>query len=149
MPLRRAQSGGRGHGLQPADWPWSSCRAHIGQAATPDWLDGDGLHGYLLGAPVCNAQDRRRGARLYAKLVPQPRDDDASFWPGALRGQVFLGDEQFVERMQALAAPQHVSDKAVPKAQRLRPRTWQECLARCDGERDRALLMAYRKAGSR
>ena len=133
--------------LQPADWAWSSCRAHIGQAATPGWLDADGLQGYLLGAPVRNAQDRRFRAHLYAKLVSQAGEDDASFWADSLRGQVFLGDEQFVERMQAAAAPQRVKDKAVPKAQRLRPRTWQECLAQCDGERDRALSMAYRMCG--
>ena len=34
------------------EWPWSSCRAHVGLAATPPWLDTDGLHGYLLGAGV-------------------------------------------------------------------------------------------------
>lgn len=22
----------------PGDWPWSSCRAHLGQAETPLWL---------------------------------------------------------------------------------------------------------------
>jgi hypothetical protein len=48
------------------------------------------------------------------------------------RGQVLLGDKQSVERMQALAAPLRVSDKAVPKTQRLRSRTWQGCLARCE-----------------
>lgn len=80
-------------------------------------------------------------------LVSRSGDGDGSFWQEALRGQVFLGDEAFVERMQAQAAPQRVSHKAIPKAQRLRQRTWQDCLARCHGERGRALHLAYRECG--
>jgi putative transposase len=119
----------------------------VGQAATPDWLDSDGLHGYLLGGPVASAPERRRAVRLYAKLIAMVHDDDASFWQSALRGQVYLGDEAFVERMQARAEPQRVAHKGIPKAQRLRPLTLQECVALCDGDRSRALHMAYREAG--
>jgi putative transposase len=88
------------------DWPWSNCRAHVGEAATPTWLDSDGLHSYLLGRPIASAQDRLGAARRYAALVSEDRTEDASFWQDALRGQVFLGDEVFVERMKAMAAPQ-------------------------------------------
>jgi REP element-mobilizing transposase RayT len=51
------------------EWPWSNYRAHVGQCATPGWLDSDGLHGYLLGRGVSNAQDQRLAARRYAALV--------------------------------------------------------------------------------
>jgi putative transposase len=132
----------------PEDWPWSSCRAHLGQAATPDWLDSAGLHAYLLGASVSSALERRRAVRLYAKLVAIAQDDDASFWQDRLRGQVYLGDEAFVERMLAQAEPQRVVHKGIPKAQRLRPLTWQDCLTQCEGERSRALHMAYREGGT-
>jgi putative transposase len=131
----------------PADWPWSSCQSHLGLAAAPAWLDCDGLHGYLLGAPVASAADRRRARRLYASVVSQAQDGDASFWQDGLRGQVFLGDAAFVDRMRAQAAPQRVAHNATPKAQRLRARTWQKCLTQCEGERERALLMAYRSCG--
>jgi putative transposase len=129
------------------DWPWSSYRAHVGAVPTPDWLDSDGLHGHLLGHSPASPQDRRRAAQRYAALVGEARVEDAFFWRGALRGQVFLGDEAFVERMQALAAPQRVADPQIPKAQRYRSRTWQDCLAQC-GDRSHALHMAYSECGS-
>ena len=128
------------------DWPWSSYRAHVGAAPTPDWLDRDGLHGHLLGHSPAGARDRLRAARRYAALVSEPHTHDASFWQDALRAQVFLGDEAFVERMQSLAGPQRMSDKQIPKAQRHRLRTWQDCLAQC-GDRSHALHMAYQECG--
>ena len=130
-----------------ADWPWSSYRAHACQAPVPDWLDSDGLHGYLLGKPVANAQDRRRAAQRYAELVAKVQDTDASFWQQGLRGQVFLGDEAFVEAMQAKAAPQRKIDREIPKAQRIRLGGWPECLKHCGGNRDNALHLAYREGG--
>ena len=130
-----------------ADWPWSSYRAHVCQSPTPDWLDSDGLHRYLLGKPVASAQDRRRAALSYAELVAKAEQNDASFWQEALRGQVFLGDEAFVEAMQAKSAPQNRIDKEIPKAQRFRLRTWQDCLAHCGGDRNRSLHIAYRECG--
>jgi putative transposase len=129
------------------DWPWSSYRAHVGAVPTPDWLDSDGLRGHLLGHSPAGSQDRRRAAQRYAALVCETREEDGSFWHGALRGQVFLGDEAFVERMQALVAPHLLSDKQIPKAQRHRLRTWQDCLAQCGG-RSHALHMAYRECGA-
>ena len=35
----------------PGEWPWSSYRAHVGEANPPPWLDTDGLHGNLLQEP--------------------------------------------------------------------------------------------------
>ena len=130
-----------------ADWPWSSYRAHTCQSPTPNWLDSDGLHGYLLGKPVANAQDRRRAARRYADLVAKAHDNDAAFWQQGLRGQVFLGGEAFVAAMQAKAAPLRKIDREIPKAQRFQLSSWPDCLARCGGDRDRALNLAYREGG--
>ncbi len=132
----------------PGDWAWSSYRAHVCAAVTPDWLDSDGLHGYLLGHAVAGAQDRRRAARLYAALVSQADEGDAAFWQGALRGQVYLGDAAFVERMQAQAAPRRMAEKEIPKAQRHVPRPWPARLALCGNDRDRALYLAYREDGA-
>ena len=130
-----------------ADWPWSSYLAHVGQSPVPDWLDSDGLHGYLLGKPVAHAQDRRRAAQRYAELVSKPNDNDASFWPQGLRSQVFLGDEAFAIAMRAKAAPLRQIDKEIPKAQRFRLGGWPTCLAHCGGDRDTARHLAYREGG--
>jgi REP element-mobilizing transposase RayT len=132
---------------QPADWAWSSCRAHLGLVPTPPWLDGDGLYGYLLGRPVESAADRREACRLYADCVGSAKAGDAGFWASALRAQVFLGDEAFVERMQVHIAPALRNAKEVPRAQRLRPSGWEAWLARARGNRDSALFHAYREGG--
>lgn len=130
----------------PRDWPWSSCRAHLGEVPTPGWLDSDGLHAYLLGRPLEGAQDRRRAVRRYAELVEQAQPGDASLWQGSLRGQVFLGDEAFVQRMQAMAEPERKASRSIPKGQRHAPLTWEQCLQSCGNERNRALVCAYRQA---
>jgi REP element-mobilizing transposase RayT len=131
----------------PADWRWSSCRAHLGIDPTPDWLDSDGLHGYLLGRAVASARDRRSACRRYAELVADGQATDGSFWAARLRRQVYLGDDAFVERMQAKAGPGISSHRAIPKVQRLRPTTWPQWLQHCNGERNRALGLAYREGG--
>jgi putative transposase len=129
------------------EWLWSSYRAHVGQGATPTWLDSDGLHGYLLGRDVGSAQDRCLATRRYAALVAESRPCDATFWNDALHGQVFLGDEHFAERMRQLAQPQRVTAREVPKLQRHRQGAWADCLAQCEGDRNRALHLAYRDNG--
>lgn len=133
---------------QAGDWPWSSYRAHVGQLPTPQWLDSRGLHRYLLGRPPADARDRARACQRYAALVEQSDPRDADFWNEALRGQIFLGDEAFAERMRALAQPQRVAARETPKAQRRPgPATWQALLACTGGERNRALVMGYREHG--
>ena len=106
---------------KPEAWAWSSYRAHVGQARTPDWLDTEGLHGYLLGHPARSSADRRRAADRYARLVASV--PDAGLWDSALRQQIYLGDEAFVERMQALAEPRNSTDDDIPKIQRRKSRS--------------------------
>jgi REP element-mobilizing transposase RayT len=141
----------------PQDWPWSSCRAHLGLESTPPWLDTEGLHGYLLARTPITAADRRRAARLYADVVEQPaEDDDTAFWSKHLRQQIFLGDDAFAQRMQAKVAPSRRAARDVPRAQRrkvvpdspaARERAWKQFLADADGDRSAALLAAYRDGG--
>jgi len=132
----------------PSDWAWSSCRAHLGLVTAPAWLDSDGLHGYLLGQTVGDSHSRARAAQLYSELVNQNRAGDADFWQSSLKGQVFLGDEAFVGRMQAMVQPQRLDDRAIPKPQRQRiPCTWPEALAACDQDRNRAIAWAYSNGG--
>ncbi len=115
---------------KPQDWAWSSYPAHLGQAPVPAWLDTAGLHGYLLGRPAKRSGDRRRAADRYAQRVASV--PDASLWDSALRQQIYLGDERFVERMQALAEPRNSTDRDIPRAQRRKSRTLAQWLASCE-----------------
>ncbi|MBL8414799.1 MAG: transposase [Propionivibrio sp.] len=101
---------------EPAQWPWSSYRAHIGQVPTPEWLDSAGLHACLLGYTARGVADEQRAAQRYVALVAAGRD--VRLWDEALRQQIYLGDEAFVERMQALAAPLEAATRDVPRVQR-------------------------------
>jgi REP element-mobilizing transposase RayT/DNA-directed RNA polymerase specialized sigma24 family protein len=129
---------------KPQAWAWSSYRAHVGLEASPVWLDTDGLHGYLLGRASGGASDRRRAAHRYARLVAAARD--VRLWEEALRQQIYLGDEAFVERMQALVEPQRAGAREIPKAQRRTTRSLAQWLSAC-GSREEALLRAHTQSG--
>jgi hypothetical protein len=108
--------------------------------STPDWLDADGLHGYVLGRPVRSGADRRRAADRYARLVASA--PDVSLWDSALRQQIYLGDAGFVERMQALADPRNSTDQDIPRVQRRKVRSLKQWLNQC-ASREEALYRAY------
>jgi putative transposase len=131
---------------EPADWLWSSYRSHVGLAEGPAWLDTLGLHGYLLGHDVKTAADSRRAARRYEQLVAAGRD--VRLWDDALNRQIFLGDDTFVERMQALMAPASKTARTIPLRQRSAPKGLSEWLREC-GSRDEALWMAHTRSGLR
>jgi hypothetical protein len=94
---------------RPQDWAWSSYRAHTGKVESPVWLDSLMLHRQLVPrAP------RREGPERYAQFVAQGRD--VRLWEEALSGQIFLGGEKFIQRMQAHASLS--DDVDVPRVQR-------------------------------
>lgn len=129
---------------EPAAWPWSSYRAHAGLADTPPWLDTLGLHGYLLGRKAAGRTDQRKAALRYEKLVAAGMG--VALWPQALNKQIYLGDDDFVARTQALADKPRLRERAVPKAQRSRPRTLRQWLKACP-TREEALRSAYVHSG--
>jgi REP element-mobilizing transposase RayT len=90
------------------DWAWSSCRAMVGQASTPAWLERDWLLGQF-------AAERERAQARYADFVRQGVGG-ASIWEG-LRHQVFLGSEGFAERHRETTKPLERL-REVPRAQR-------------------------------
>lgn len=128
----------------PQDWPWSSYRAHVGLCPSPPWLDTAGLHGLVLGHDAHTALQRRQAAKAYADLVAAGRD--VKLWDQGLRQQIYLGDEDFVERVQRAIEPQQARAKAIPRAQRSMPKTLQAWLAEC-ASRELALWHAYTDSG--
>lgn len=134
----------------PADWPWSSYLAHVDEAMPPPWLDTAGLHGHLLGREAKSAADRRRAAARYASLVAAGRD--TALWGEALRQQIFLGDDDFVARMLALAEPSRTQAVDVPRTQRTQQRRVERSLDQWLKEcptREQALWSAYTRSGLR
>jgi len=129
---------------EPTGWPWSSFRAHVGLAPVPEWLDTPGLHGFLLERHPHSPDDHRLAAERYTQWVASA--PDAALWSKALRQQIYLGDEQFVERMQALAAPKNRSDTDIPKPQRQEARTLTQWLDGCE-TREEALYQAHTAGG--
>jgi putative transposase len=127
----------------PADWPWSSYRAHVGGQAAQEWLDTPAVHGYLLGYDVADASDVRTAAQRYAKLVAQGKD--VRLWDDALRHQIYLGDEAFIQRMQALVEPERSRAADVPRRQRRSPDSIQAYLKTY--ERNEAIVKACREGG--
>jgi REP element-mobilizing transposase RayT len=76
----------------PADWPWSSYRASAGLEPPAPWLAADGVLSQF-------AKRRSLAQQRYAQFVVEGIKA-VSPWSN-LKGQVFLGDEQFVRHMQA------------------------------------------------
>jgi putative transposase len=103
-----------------------------------------GLHGYLLGREPAIRADHRTAARRYERLVAEGLDVD--LWTLALSQQIYLGDDDFVTRMQALASQPSLRNRAVPKEQRRRPRTLRQWLKAC-ATREEALRNAYVHSG--
>jgi REP element-mobilizing transposase RayT len=114
------------------DWPWSSYLATCGQAASPKWLQTD----WIL------AQFGRRRSSAIAKYVAFVHEGARlpSVW-AQLQGQIFLGSEAFVHKMQAQIEQKPTLDE-IPRAQR---RAMTQPLAEFEKryQRDEAMARAY------
>src|SRR5699024_1812469 len=77
---------------RPEQWPWSSYRAMVGQVLSPPFLDTDGL--------LLQFDERRQLAREKYRQFVMDGMGEPALWAG-LRQQVYLGDDAFVERVQA------------------------------------------------
>lgn len=119
------------------EWGWSSYRATAGQASGPEWLQTE----WLLAA-----FGRRKGKSMeaYRRFVAEGKNQPSP-WQ-ALRNQVYLGDERFVEKMQRHIDQDRVLSE-IPKSQR-RPQA--KTLAHYErkaGSRDAAIIEAYNSGG--
>lgn len=131
-----------------AGWPWSSYRSHAGLAPTPAWLDTQGLHAYVLGETPTTARHHKEAARRYANLVGKDlkAHHESDLWARGLRRQIYLGDDAFVERMQAQAKALRLSSSSVSKQQRLKPREIAGWIASA-GSRDQGIFDAFTQGG--
>ncbi|MGM9485033.1 REP-associated tyrosine transposase [Roseateles sp. NT4] len=137
-PVRAAMVAEAGH------WPWSSYRTHVGLADVPAWLGSNELWSYLLGREVQSDADQDQAQRAYAELVVAGRG--VTLWDTSLNRQIYLGDDQFVDRMLEAALPSAKRSAPVPKVQRSSTRTLSDWLRRCDS-REEALFRACSQSG--
>jgi hypothetical protein len=118
----------------PSDWQWSSYQATVGEAPAPEFLETDGVLRTF-------AEERTAAVAGYRRFVVEGIGA-ASPWQ-ALKSQIYLGSEQFVERMQARIDPKRPL-REVPKRQhRALAKPLADYTARWS-DRDRAMTEAYR-----
>lgn len=131
-----------------ASWPWSSYRSHAGLAPTTAWLDTQGLHAYVLGETPTTERHHKEAARRYANLVGKDlkAHPESDLWARGLRRQIYLGDDAFVERMQAQAKTLRLSSTRAPRQQRLKPREIAGWIAKA-GSRDQGIFDAFTQGG--
>ncbi|GAB5606013.1 transposase [Sideroxyarcus sp. TK5] len=90
-----------------ADWQWSSYAAMLGAQPAPEWLQTDWILGQF-------SPQRRRAINLYIDFV-RAGVGLPSVWE-QLSGQVFLGSDRFLKRMQAMTDKAAIGE--IPRAQR-------------------------------
>lgn len=117
----------------PEAWHWSSFKAVVGQAISPEWLEADGLVAHFGQRRV---EARRRYRQFVMEGIGQP-----SIWKD-LNRQIFLGDHQFVRCMQANLDGESL-DVNIPKAQRRPPAKPLEDIVADYRDRNEAIVAAY------
>ena len=116
----------------------------MGAREAPAWLDTTGLHRYLLGRESASSADHRRACRLYAELVASA--PDLPVWPDGLRQQIYLGDEDFVARMQAKMQARARERREIPRAQRRPNKSLGEWLAHAQSRKE-GMFLAHAEGG--
>ncbi len=123
-----------------AQWPWSSYAQLTGRLPPEPWLDAPTVWTQLLGHSAETSSDKLQAHEAYANYVAAGVGKE--FWVQQLRQQVYLGDEEFVTRMQALARNSMPTTSEVPRAQRAQPHSLAQWLQRCSG-RNQAIYKAH------
>jgi len=91
------------------DWPWSNYLAFIGDAEKQEWLTADWVLSQF-------GENRVIGIENYKQFVLGGVGQEIDVWSG-LNGQIFLGNEAFVSKMQK-KIDNNVSDYSIPKRQK-------------------------------
>lgn len=129
---------------QVHDWPWSSFGAHVGAQPAPAWLDVPAVRAHVLGRCIESAADDQRAREAYAAWVQAGLQ--VRLWDEALNQQMYLGNDAFVERMQARASAKDLASTQVPRPHRKPPRDVNHWLAH-DGPRDEVLRRVHVEGG--
>ncbi|MBF0218148.1 MAG: transposase [Gammaproteobacteria bacterium] len=117
----------------PQEYEWSSYRALVGETPVPRWLTTDGLLSQF-------GKRRSDAQRRYSRFVHEGIGKER-IW-GKLHQQIYLGNENFVERMQKRMEVKG-DELTIPGAQRRAPPPSIAEIADKYIERDDAIMAAY------
>ena len=119
---------------EPGGWRWSSYNATIGAQSPPPWLKVDGLLAQF-------GQRRGIAIRHYKRFVEEGIGRE-SLWQ-ELKGQIYLGDERFIKRLQSRLKSKESEDINIPRAQRRGPAPSLELIGTRHEDRNEAVVAAY------
>ena len=119
------------------DWPWSSYRAMVGEAAAPEWLQTRGILAAF-------GETEAEAVAHYVRFVAEGKGQPAP-WE-RLQHQVFLGSDAFVEAMRR-KVPAGRDLREVPQAKVRPPAKPLAEYARKHPQRDHAIIAAYASGG--
>jgi REP-associated tyrosine transposase len=119
------------------DWPWSSYRATVGQVKGPDYLNVD----WVLAA---FAKTKSVAIDRYKKFVAEG-NRQPSPW-ALLQHQIFLGSEQYVEKMQLLVDRDKQLGEIPSSQRRPKPKALSE-YEFSSQDRNTAICRAYQSGG--
>jgi hypothetical protein len=117
----------------PRLWAWSSYGATIRRSNAPEWLTTDELLAQF-------GKRRAVARRKYQQFVEEGMDAD-SIWKD-LKGQIYLGDEDFVERMRGKLGERD-EDVNIPRVQQRGPAPKLSSIRRQHKNRNDAIRAAY------
>jgi len=118
---------------QPQQWAWSSYGAMIGKSTVPAWLTTDVLLGEF-------GKSRFWARRKYQQFVEEGVGGE-SIWKD-LKGQIYLGDDDFVEQMRGKLGERD-EDVNIPLVQQRAPAPMLSAIRRRYSNRDDGIRAAY------
>jgi REP element-mobilizing transposase RayT len=116
------------------DWRWSNYRATAGLASVPDWLYID----WLLS---CFGRDKKQAMRQYREFVAAGKGQTSPL--KELRNQVYLGDDTFIETLQAMVG-EDVDLSEIPSVQKRKLAKPISKYIETAASRDEGIYLAYR-----
>jgi putative transposase len=118
---------------QPQQWAWSSYGAMIGKSTAPTWLTTEVLLRQF-------GKRRIRARRKYQQFVEEGMGGE-SIWKD-LKGQIYLGDDDFVEQMRGKLGERD-EDANIPLVQQRVPAPMLSAIRRRHSNRDEGIRAAY------
>ncbi len=117
----------------PKDWRWSSYGAMVGLVNSPGWLTTSALLGQF-------GKNRSWARRKYQEFVKDGLGQE-TIWKD-LKGQIYLGDDDFVEQTQRRLG-KRAEDVNIPRVQQRPVAPSLDEICRRQSNRNRAVQAAY------